>query len=280
MTRAETMPHPPAPAWPVEPVGALVGTAARRTKAQRRAAAVITADARCTPVLVRAAIVGRARMPRAGLEIASPTGEVLGWVALPNTSSAFDLQQRWWLVGDPTPGSVVALVAEHGTQVLLPGSRLHHGPVTEPEWSRLACRMLGWERPATSSAPDGFGALYGSDLHSVDGPAFTSAVHRFRVAAVVVPLIFFAVCFPYLFVIPLFAHAGASMPVLLALPVVGGGLMTLWSAQCRRQVGIEAEAIEAGAAKYDKEIAFTQSYWTGMRKPSVPWDGPLPTAIG
>lgn len=269
-----------APSVPPAPPGrTVVGTAPKRTKRQEQAAAVITADARCTPVLVRAAIVGRARMPRAGLEIASPTGEVLGWVALPNTSAGFDLQHRWWLVGDPTPGSVVALVSEDGSEVLLPGSRLHSGGVTEPEWSRLACRMLGWERPVVPSAPGEFAALYGSGLHSVDGPAFTGAVRRFRIAAVLVPLIFFAVCFPYLFVIEPLAKAGWSMPVLLALPVLGGGLMTLWSAHCRRQVGIEAEAIEAGAAKYDKEIAFTQSYWTGMRKPPAAWDGPLPAAI-
>lgn len=278
MTRTQPQPTR-APAPEVGPPRTVIGTAPKLTKRQRAAAEVITAEARCTPVLVRAAIVGRARMPRAGLEIASPTGEVIGWVALPNTSAAFDLQHRWWLVGDPTPGSVVALVSEDASLVLLPGSRLHHGPVTEPEWSRLACRMLGWERPATSAAPAEFEALYGSGLHSVDGPAFTGAVRQFRIAAVLVPLIFFAICFPYLFVIPPLAAAGWSMPVLLALPVLGGGLMTLWSAHCRKQVGVEAEAIEAGAAEFDKEIAFTQSYWTGMRKPPAPWDGPLPDAI-
>ena len=271
-----------APGAPVDPLGVtrpILGTAPKRNRKQRESAAVITADARCTPVLVRAAIVGRARMPRAGLEISTAAGHIIGWVSLPNTSKGFDLQQRWWLVGDPTPGSIVALVSEGRTQVLLPGGRLHEGPVTEPVWSRLACRMLGWERPALhADAPAGFHAVYGSDDHSVDSPAFLKAVDRFRFAAVTVPFLFFLVCFPYLFVIPPLVHSGLAMWKLLAFPLVGGGLMLAWSAQCRRDVAREAEVVEAGAAQYGKQIAFTQSYWTGMRKESVPWDGPIPTA--
>jgi hypothetical protein len=91
-------------------------------------------------------------------------------------------------------------------------------------------------------------------------------------------MVFVAVVFPYLFVIPLLAHRGYSMMALLALPVVGGGLMTLWSAHCRKELGLVADQIEAGAAQWDKEIAFTQSYWASMRKPSQPWAGPLPDA--
>jgi hypothetical protein len=258
----------------------LVGTAPRRTRAQRASAAVITADARCTPVLVRAAIIGRARMPRAALEISRPHGEVLGWVALSNTSASFDLRHRWWLVGDPAPGAVVALVSEDASSVLLAGSRLHRGPVVEPPWSPLACRLLGWERPMLpDDASASLAAIYSSERHSADGPGFTEAVRQFRVAAVFVPLVFFAICFPYLFVIPPLLASGASAPAMLALPVLGGGLMTAWSWQCRRQVAIEADAIEAGAARYGREIAFTQSYWTGMRKPAAVWDGPLPAAI-
>jgi hypothetical protein len=41
---------------------------------------------------------------------------------------------------------------------------------------------------------------------------------------------------------------------------------------------LEADLIEAGAAQFDKEIAFTQSYWVGMRRHSIPWEGPLPDA--
>ena len=265
--------------WATEALAAEVVTARRWTRAQKAAAAVITADAPCSPVLVRAAIVGRARMPRAALEILAPNGAVIGHVALPNTSRSFDLQHRFWLVGDPTPGSVVALVSEHRTQVILPGSRLKAGPAVGQEWSGLACRMLGWERPAHAAhAPAGFQAVFTDERRSVDGPEFARAVQRFRTAAVTIPMVFFGFCFPYLFVIPLLAHRGYTLPALLALPVIGGGLMTLWSAHCRKELGREAELIEAGAAEWDKEIAFTQSYWASMRRASVPWDGPLPTA--
>ena len=40
----------------------------------------------------------------------------------------------------------------------------------------------------------------------------------------------------------------------------------------------EAERIEPGASRWGKEIAFTQSYWSGMRKEPAPWIGPLPRA--
>ena len=97
-------------------------------------------------------------------------------------------------------------------------------------------------------------------------------------AGALAALVFAAVVFPYLFVIPLLAHRGYSMMALLALPVLGGGIMTAWSAHCRRELGLVAEQIEAGAARYDREIAFTQSYWASMRRPSEPWAGPLPDA--
>lgn len=262
--------------------GPIVVTSGRRTKGQKRAAAAITADAPCHPVLLRAVLVGKARMPRAALDVLAPDGSVIGHVALPNTSESFDLQQRFWLVGDSTPGSVVAFVSEHRTHVLLPGSRLKAGPAQPQEWSGVVCRMLGWERPAHANhathAPTGFQAVFTDDRHSVDGPGFTRAVQRFRTAAVTIPMVFFGFCFPYLFVIPLLAHRGYGMVALLALPVLGGGLMTLWSAHCRKEVGEEAELIEPGAARWDKEIAFTQSYWASMRRPSVAWDGPLPDA--
>ena len=265
--------------WGTEAPVTEVVTAARRTRAQKAAAAIITRDAPCIPVLVRAAIVGRARMPRAALEILAPNGAVIGHVALPNTSRSFDLQQRFWLVGDPVPGSVVALVAEHRRQVILPGSTLKAGPAIGQEWSGVACRMLGWERPAHAAlAPSGFSAVFSDGRRSVDSPEFARAVQRFRTAAVTVPMVFFGFCFPYLFVIPFLAHRGYSMVALLALPVLGGGLMTLWSAHCRKELGLEADQIEAGAARWDKEIAFTQSYWASMRRPSVPWEGPLPDA--
>lgn len=267
-----------APGPPTPGVTRLV-TAARRTRGQRRAAEAITADAPCTPVLLRAAIVGKARMPRAALDVLAPNGSVIGHVALPNTSESFDLRQRYWLVGDPAPGSVVAFVSEHRTQVILPGSRLKEGPAVAQTWSGVACRMLGWERPALAEhAPDGFQAVFADERRSVDGPEFARAVDRFRLAAVTIPMVFVAVVFPYLFVIPLLAHRGYSMLALLALPVVGGGLMTLWSAHCRKELGLVAEEIEVGASTWDKEIAFTQSYWASMRKPSEPWTGPLPDA--
>jgi hypothetical protein len=259
--------------------GTQVVTASRWTRAQKRAAAIITEDAPCSPVLLRAVLVGKARMPRAALDVLAPNGAVIGHVALPNTSRSFDLQQRFWLVGDPTPGSVVALVSEHRTQVILPGSTLKEGPAVPQTWSGVVCRMLGWERPAHADhAPAGFHAVLADERRSVDSPEFKRAVQRFRTAAVTIPMIFFGICFPYLFVIPFLAHRGYSMAALLALPVVGGGLMTLWSAHCRKQIGIEAELIEAGAAKWDKEIAFTQSYWASMRRPSARWEGPLPAA--
>lgn len=267
-----------APQPPGVPAARVV-TAARRTRGQKRAAEVITADAPCTPVLLRAAIVGKARMPRAALDVLAPNGAVIGHVSLPNTSRAFDLQQRFWLVGDPVPGAVVAFVSEHGDQVLLPGSTLKAGAATGQRWSGVACRMLGWERPTHAAvAPGGFQAVFSDERRSVDSPEFARAVQRFRTAAVTIPMFFFAVCFPYLFVIPFLAERGDSMLTLLAFPVVGGGLMTLWSAHCRKQIGLEAELIEAGAAEWDKEIAFTQSYWASMRRPSAAWEGPLPTA--
>ncbi|WP_426571616.1 hypothetical protein [Aquihabitans sp. McL0605] len=256
-----------------------VVTAAKRTRRQREAATVITADARCTPVLVRAAIVGKARMPRAALEILAPNGAVIGNVALPNTSADFDLHQRFWLVGDPTPGSVVAIVAEGGRQIILPGSRLRSGPAEGQDWSGVACRMLGWERRvAPTDAPAGFQAVFSSDHPTIDGPGFTKAVRRFRTAAVTIPLVFFGFCFPFLFVIPRLVQSGTSTLSLLVLPVLGGGLMTMWSAHCRREVAAQAELVEGGAARWGKEIAFTQSYWASMRKPSAAWDGPMPAA--
>jgi len=268
-----------APPWGAPPTTPAPLVGPRRTKRQRAAAAVITTDARCTPVLVRAAIVGRARMPRAALEITSPRGEVLGHVALANTMDGLDLQQRWWLVGDPAPGAVVALVSEGRRQVILPGSRLRAGPAEAPEWSGVACRMLGWERPPVGiEETSAFHAVFAQDRATVDGPAFARAVSRFRFAAVTLPMVFFCFCFPYLFVIPFAVHSGTPTLLLLAPPLVGGTLMTLWSAQCRRDVGREAEQIEPGAAKFGKEIAFTQSYWASMRKAPVPWDGPLPYA--
>mgnify|MGYP007031381064 CR=1 FL=1 len=267
--------RPPFP----QPGATRVVTGRRRTRGQKRAEAVLTPDAPCHPVLLRAAIVGKARMPRAALEVRAPNGEVIGHVALPNTSEAFDLQQRFWMVGEAVPGSVVAFVSEHRTQVILPGSRLRTGPAVGQEWSGLACRMLGWERPAQPAvAPGGFQAVFSNERRSVDGPEFAQAVQRFRTAAVTIPMVFFGICFPYLFVIPFLAQRGYSMVSLLALPVVGGGLMTLWSAHCRKEVGVVADQIEAGAAQWDKEIAFTQSYWASMRRPSEPWTGPLPDA--
>lgn len=271
---------PGAPRSPFpQPVAAQVVTGKRRTRGQKRAEGVLTADAPCHPVLLRAAIVGKARMPRAALEVLAPNGAVIGHVALPNTSGAFDLQQRFWMVGDAVPGSVVAFVSEHRTQVILPGSRLREGPAVGQEWSGVACRMLGWERPAQPAmAPGGFQAVFSNERRSVDGPEFARAVQRFRTAAVTIPMVFFGICFPYLFVIPYLAQRGYSMVSLLALPVVGGGLMTLWSARCRKEVGVVADQIEAGAAAWDKEIAFTQSYWASMRRPSELWTGPLPDA--
>lgn len=259
--------------------GTWVVTASRWTRAQKQAAAVITEDAPCSPVLLRAVIVGKARMPRAALDVLAPDGSVIGHVALPNTSRSFDLRQRFWLVGERTPGSVVALVSEHRRQVILPGSTLREGPAAAQDWSGIACRMLGWERPAhTAHAPEGFHAVFTDGRRSVDSPEFAQAVQRFRTAAVTIPMVFFGICFPYLFVIPFLAHRGYSMVALLALPVLGGGLMTLWSRHCQKQLGLEADLIEAGAARWDKEIAYTQSYWASMRRHSTRWEGPLPRA--
>ena len=229
----------------------------RRTKRQRAAAAVITADARCTPVLVRAAIVGRARMPRAALEITAPNGEVLGHVALAEHSDGLDLQQRFWLVGDPTPGAVVALVSEGGRQVILPGGRLRAGPARPRSgraW-RAACSG-GSGRRSGHEETSAFHAVFAQDRATVDGPAFARAVSRFRFAAVTVPMIFFCFCFPYLFVIP-FAGAQRARPRCSCSPrrVVGGTLMTLWSAQCRREVGRRGRADRArrgGARQGDR----------------------------
>lgn len=259
--------------------GAQVVTAARRTRAQKRAAEVLTPDARCTPVLLRAAIVGKARMPRAAIDVLAPNGAVVGHVALPNTSEAFDLGQRFWLVGDPEPGAVVAFVSEHRTQVILPGSRLRSGPAPAQSWSGVVCRMLGWERPVDAvRAPGSFQAVFADERRSADNPEFLRAVQMFRTAAVTIPMVFAGIVFPYLFVIPLLAHRGYSMMALLALPVIGGGLMTAWSAHCQKEVGVAADQVEPGAASFAKEIAYTQSYWASMRRPSRPWEGPLPDA--
>ena len=257
-----------------------MGSAAKRTKKQRAAAAVITADAPCTPVLLRAAIVGAPRMPRAALEITDPVGTVIGHVALVNTSADFDPTLRWWLVGDANPGSVVALISDGATQVILPGGRLRTGPVPVQDYSDVCCRMLGWDRPLrAATAPEGWHQVLNDEQATADSDRFALAVRRFRTAAVFLPMVFFLICFPYLFVIPSAVHAGNSTPVLLALPVLGGGLMTIWSYHCRRELIAEAERIEAGASEHGKAIAFTQSYWASMRKPGGTWDGPIPRAI-
>jgi len=170
-------------------------------------------------------------------------------------------------------------VSEHRSQVILPGSRLREGPAPAQEWSGIACRMLGWERPTHAGhAPAGFQAALVDEGRTVDSPEFARAVQRFRTAAVTIPMVFFGFCFPYLFVIPWLVQRDWSMLTLLAFPVVGGGVMTLWSAHCRQELGAEAELIEPGAARWGKEIAFTQSYWASMRRPSASWSGPLPDA--
>jgi hypothetical protein len=261
--------HAPAP---------VVASGPKQNRRQREAAALVVEDAPCQPVLLRAAITGRARMPRAGLEITRPDGSVLGHVTLMSTSAAFDPTLRWWLVGDPQPGDHVALVSAGRTHLLLPGGRLRAGPVREPEWSPLACRMLGWQAESEGSAPDRWHAVFAHGRLAPNNPAFLAAVARFRQAAVVLPLVFFLVCFPYLFAIRPLVDAGVRGPALLVLPVAGGGAMALWSAICRQRLGQEAERIEPGAARWTKEIAFTQSYWSGMRKPPAPWTGPLPRA--
>ncbi len=266
----------------------MIATAPKLSRRQAEAAGLMVEDAPCEPVLVRAAITGRARMPRASLEITRPDGSVVGNVGLQNTSAAFDPTLRWWLVGDPQPGGLVALVSEGRTQVLLPGGRLRPGPAVEPPWSSLACRMLGWQAsPASPASPVAapqahaggrWQEVFEHGRAEPNNPAFLRAVARFRFAAVVAPLLFVLVCFPYLFVIQPLVAAGISGPVLLLLPLLGGGGVALWSAIARQRLVDEAERIEPGASRWGKEIAFTQSYWSGMRKEPAPWIGPLPRA--
>lgn len=267
--------HAPASATP----GTVIGTAPKLNKRQRTAAERITEDAPCRPVLLRAGITGRARMPRAGLEIANPDGSVLGHASLMNTSAAFDPTLRWWLVGDPQPGDPVALVSEGRTQVLLPGGRLKAGPMREPVWSPVASRLLGWTSSPSAAVPAaGWGEVFDHQRGDPRDPAFLKAVDRFRFAAVALPALFFLVTFAYLFTIKPLVAIGATRPVLLILPVVGGGAMAIWSAICRRRLVDAAARIEPDAARWGKEVAFTQSYWSGMRKEPAPWTGPLPRA--
>lgn len=271
-------PSPP-PLGVVTGPATVIGTAPKLSRRQRAAAEAITEDAPCRPVLLRAAITGRARMPRAGLEITDPHGAVLGHVSLQNTSAAFDPTLRWWLVGDPQPGDLVALVSEGRTQVLLPGGRLKAGPITEPVWSPIATRLLGWtSRPAEAAPVPGWGEVFDHQRGDPRDPAFLRAVDRFRFAAVGLPAIFFLVTFAYLFTIKPLVALGATRPFLLILPVVGGAGMAIWSIVCRHQLVAAASRIEPEAARWGKEVALTQSYWSGMRKEPAPWAGPLPRA--
>ena len=48
--------------------------------------------------------------------------------------------------------------------------------------------------------------------------------------------------------------------------------------QTSSTVSFAAPKDEPGASRWGKEIAFTQSYWSGMRKEPAPWIGPLPRA--
>lgn len=271
----------PGAGWPASarpmPV---MGNAPKLAKRQRPAAAMVCEDAPVEPVLARAAITGRARMPRARLELSRPDGSIVGNVALLNTSAAFDPTLRWWLVGAPQPGDPVALVSEGCTQVLLPGGRLRDGPLTEPEWSPLACWLLGWQGDvaAPTGTPEEWHGVFSHGRRSPRDPRFLRAVDRFRHAAVVLPLVFFLVCFPYLFAIGPLVEAGVGGLALLVLPVAGGGAMAVWSAICRQRLVAEADRIEPGAARWGKEIAFTQSYWSGLRKEPARWTGPLPRA--
>ena len=269
----------PAPPAALADGGPMLATSRRRTKAQRRAATAVTPDAPCTPVLLRAAVVGPARMPRAALDVLAPDGRVLGHVVLVNTSSAFDPTARFWLVGPPEVGAVVALVSEGARQVVLPGSRLREGPATPQPWSDLVCRALCWHPPLLAAGHAGGWGAVAQGWSFEANPRFARAVANFRTAAVTLPMAFFAVCFPYLFVIPWFIRNGTSPMVLLALPVLGSIVMRAWSSACRREVGEEAELIEAGAGARAKEIAFTQSYWLAVRKRAVPWDGPIPRGV-
>ena len=140
-------------------------------------------------------------------------------------------------------------------------------------------RLLGWTSSPTAAAPAaGWGQVFEHQLGDPRDPAFLRAVDRFRFAAVALPAIFFLVTFAYLFAIRPLVELGVSGAVLLVLPVAGGGAMALWSAICRRRLVDAAERIEPGAARWGKEVAFTQSYWSGMRKEPAPWAGPLPRA--
>lgn len=261
-------------------VAPLLATAPKPSKRQREAGRLLEPGAPCRPVLLRAALVGRARLPRAALEITAPDGSVIGHVSLANTSGAFDPTRRWWMVGGAAPGDLVAFVSEGRTHVLLPGGRLREGPVVEPAWSPLACRLLGWHGDATApgAAPGRWQEVFANGRARHDDPVFVAAARRFRFAAVVLPLLFFVVCFPYLFLIRPLVEAGVGGPVLLVLPLVGGSAMALWSYWCRAQVGRAAERVEPGASRWGKEIAYTQSYWLGQRKGPARWTGPLPDA--
>jgi hypothetical protein len=206
-------PHPSGSGGPSAPT--LIATAPKLSKRQRAAARLITEDAPCRPVRLRAAIVGRARMPKAALEITAPDGSLIGHVGLANTSAAFDPARNWWLVGEPQPGDHVVLVAEGRTHLLLPGGRLRPGPVTEPVWSPLACYLLGWQghdgQPEPSARRRALAARVRPRAPRPRRPRLPpSRRRRFRFAAVVLPLLFFAVCFPYLFVIESLVEAGVA----------------------------------------------------------------------
>jgi hypothetical protein len=270
----------PAPSVVLGADAPLLGTAPKPSKRQRQAGQLLRPDAPCRPVLLRAALVGRARLPRAALEITAPDGSVIGHVSLANTSAAFDPTLRWWMVGGDAPGDLVAFVSEGRKHVLLPGGRLRQGPVAEPVWSPLACRLLGWygDAAAPSAAPGHWQDVFVTGRARHDDPTFVAAARRFRFAAVVVPLVFVVLCFPYLFAVRPLVEAGVGGLALLVLPVVGGGAMALWSAWCREQVGRSAERVEPGAARWGKEIAYTQSYWLGQRKEPATWTGSLPDA--
>lgn len=257
-----------------------VGPGGRRGKGQRAAAAAITVDAPCRPVWAHPVIEGPARMPSAAIELIAPDGALLGHVGLGSTHRGVDLTVPFWLVGDPTPGSPVALISADRTQVVLPATPLRAGPVTPRPWSERCCRMLGWSRADYGGGlpPEAHAALAAGHAPR-ENVRFRAAVRRFRFIAVLLPVVYVAVLFPYLFLVPGLIHGGTSIPAVLALPVLGGVALKAGALHAQVLVGQAAEELEAGASADAKPIAYTQSYWASMRRPAVPWEGPLPTAV-
>lgn len=161
-------------------------------------AAVLTAEAAAHPVLVHPVVQTGRRSVHLRLEVSDEHDVLLGHVEV-HPLPGFDPRAPWWLVGDPTPGRPVALVAESQHQVVLASTLLSAGPAPASPWSEHLVALVGWgedaEHPtATAASLDPTAPAAPPTLDLLEHPVarWRRARTRWRRLFVVVVLVAFA----------------------------------------------------------------------------------------